>query len=84
MAAVGLSREQALELISGTAGAVSIAAVDGPASTVLAGDRAVLAALEDKVQAGGAFWAIVQEECAFHSPAMDGGRRNARPRARRP
>jgi acyl transferase domain-containing protein/acyl carrier protein len=71
MAAVGLSREQAVELISGTAGAVSIAAVNSPASTVLAGDRAVLAALEDKVRARGAFWAIVQEEYAFHSPAME-------------
>jgi acyl transferase domain-containing protein len=71
MAAVGLSQEQVLDLINGVVGEVSIAAVNSPASTVLAGDRDVLAALEDKVRARGAFWAIVQEEYAFHSPKME-------------
>jgi acyl transferase domain-containing protein len=71
MAAVGLGPEQALALINGAAGEVSIAAVNSPASTVLAGDRDVLAALEDKVRARGAFWAIVQEEYAFHGPKME-------------
>ncbi|HEY0935128.1 MAG TPA: acyltransferase domain-containing protein, partial [Trebonia sp.] len=70
MAAVGLSQEQVRDLINGVAGEVSIAAVNSPVSTVLSGDRDVLAALEQKVRARGAFWAIVQEEYAFHSPKM--------------
>jgi acyl transferase domain-containing protein len=71
MAAVGLGQEQVLDLINGVAGEVSIAAVNSPASTVLVGDRDVLAALEDKVRARGVFWAIVQEEYAFHGPKME-------------
>ena len=43
MAAVGLGPEQTLALINGAAGEVSIAAINSPASTVLAGDRDVLA-----------------------------------------
>ena len=71
MAAVGLGPEQALALINGSAGQVSIAAINSPASTVLGGDREVLAALEEKVRARGAFWAMVQEEYAFHGPKME-------------
>jgi rifamycin polyketide synthase modules 1, 2 and 3 len=71
MAAVGLSQEKVRDLINGVAGEMSIAAVNSPVSTVVAGDRDVLAALEHKVRARGAFWAIVQEEYAFHSPKME-------------
>ncbi len=69
MAAVGLGVAQAEALIAGRGG-VSVAAVNSPVSTVLAGERDALAGLEAEVRARGAFWATVQEEYAFHSPMM--------------
>ncbi len=70
MAAAGLDPEQAMALIAASGGEVTIAAVNSPASTVLAGDPGALARLRDEVKARGAFWATVQEEYAFHSPRM--------------
>jgi acyl transferase domain-containing protein/acyl-CoA synthetase (AMP-forming)/AMP-acid ligase II len=71
MAAVGLGLEQAHALIAGAGGKVSIAAINSPVSTVLTGDKDALAALEGEARARGAFWAVVQEEYAFHGPGME-------------
>ncbi|MEW1614264.1 MULTISPECIES: type I polyketide synthase [unclassified Streptomyces] len=72
MVAVRADEGQAAELIRDRTDRIAVAAVNGPASTVLSGDRAalaeVIAAFEE---AGGrATWLPVSH--AFHSPLMDG------------
>ncbi|GAB2883510.1 type I polyketide synthase [Streptomyces mayteni] len=70
MVAMGLSEAAAAELIEPYADALSLAAVNGPESVVVAGDPAALAELEPVVRGRRAHWARIQAEYAFHSPRM--------------
>ncbi|MFJ8649769.1 SDR family NAD(P)-dependent oxidoreductase [Streptomyces sp. NPDC093546] len=74
MVALRASEEEAAGLLAGAgeyAGRVSVAAVNGPAATVLSGDREALAAVVERFEAGGgkAVWLRVSH--AFHSPLME-------------
>ncbi|MDT0317188.1 type I polyketide synthase [Streptomyces millisiae] len=70
MVAVGLSAESAAELIEPYGDLLSLAAVNGPGSVVVAGDPAALADLEPLVRGRRAHWARIQDEYAFHTPRM--------------
>jgi acyl transferase domain-containing protein/acyl-CoA synthetase (AMP-forming)/AMP-acid ligase II len=72
MAVVGLDRRETAELIAPYGGAVSIAAVNSPRNTVVAGPRPAMTDLAGAARARGVFWSVVQEEYAFHTPAMTG------------
>ncbi|MFG3079043.1 SDR family NAD(P)-dependent oxidoreductase [Streptomyces sp. NPDC048225] len=79
MVALRASEEQAAALLAGHTERVSLAAVNGPAATVLSGDRHELVRLVERFEASGgkATWLPVSH--AFHSPlmapALDGLRR---------
>jgi acyl transferase domain-containing protein len=68
MAAAGLPAGRVTELIEGTG--LHIAAVNSPASTVVAGDPEQLAKLADAVKAQRGGWSVIQQEYAFHTPVM--------------
>ncbi|MDG2304329.1 MAG: beta-ketoacyl synthase N-terminal-like domain-containing protein, partial [Candidatus Binatia bacterium] len=71
MVSVELSEPEARALVADAGGAVAVAAINGPASTVLSGDAAVLETMVDALSARdvGSRW--VRVEYAFHSPQMD-------------
>ncbi|WKX68653.1 type I polyketide synthase [Streptomyces sp. XD-27] len=71
MVALRASEEEAVELLADCAGTVSLAAVNGPAATVLSGEKeALAAAIRPFEEAGGkATWLKVGH--AFHSPLME-------------
>ncbi|MEU1126724.1 type I polyketide synthase, partial [Streptomyces sp. NPDC005899] len=71
MVALRAGEEQAAGLIRGRTDRVAVAAVNGPASTVLSGDREELADVVARFEAAGgkATWLPVSH--AFHSPLMD-------------
>ncbi|UXY24900.1 SDR family NAD(P)-dependent oxidoreductase (plasmid) [Streptomyces cynarae] len=71
MAALNAGEEEATALLAGHEDRIALAAVNGPAATVLSGDRealaAVVAAFEER--GGRASWLRVHH--AFHSPLME-------------
>lgn len=67
MLALAVAATAVEELLPST---LSIAAVNGPASTVVAGDEAALAAFEAACRARGWAGTRLQVSHAFHSPAM--------------
>ncbi|WP_225828223.1 type I polyketide synthase [Streptomyces naphthomycinicus] len=71
MAALRAGEEEAAALLDGCEDRVSLAAVNGPAATVLSGDRATLADRVRRFEAAGgkATWLPVSH--AFHSPLME-------------
>jgi myxalamid-type polyketide synthase MxaE and MxaD len=71
MAAVELSIEEAQQILVGSEDHVSIAASNGPASTVLSGDPAALAAIVDQLQRRDIFCRMVKVNFASHSPQME-------------
>ncbi len=71
MAAVELSIEEAQSVLAGYEDRVSIAVSNGPASTVLSGDPAALAAILDRLQRDDVFCRMVKVDFASHSPQMD-------------
>jgi acyl transferase domain-containing protein/acyl-CoA synthetase (AMP-forming)/AMP-acid ligase II len=70
MAVVGLDRRETAELIAPYGAAVSIAAVNSPRNTVVAGARPAIVDLAGAARSRGVFWSVIQEEYAFHTPAM--------------
>ncbi|MFG1920255.1 acyltransferase domain-containing protein, partial [Micromonospora sp. NPDC048898] len=70
MAVVGLDRRETAEVIAPYGAAVSIAAVNSPRNTVVAGTRPAMVELAGALRSRGVFWSTVQEEYAFHTPAM--------------
>jgi acyl transferase domain-containing protein len=70
MAAVGLPVDAVTDLIRSADGRLHIAAVNSPANTVVAGDRAALDDLHAQVVGRGAFWRIIAPHYAFHTPLM--------------
>jgi acyl transferase domain-containing protein/acyl carrier protein len=71
MAAVELSIEEARGILVGLEDRVSIAASNGPASTVLSGDPATLAAILDRLRQRDIFCRLVKVDFAAHSPQME-------------
>lgn len=71
MMAVGLSKEQAGELLAERQYRVSIAAVNGPTNTTLAGDADDMADIAVKLHAAGVFHKKLEVEVPYHSPMMD-------------
>ncbi|MER6313293.1 type I polyketide synthase [Streptomyces sp. NPDC001581] len=71
MVALRASEEQATALLAGHEELVSLAAVNGPAATVLSGDREALAAVVADFEAAGGKATWLRVSHAFHSPLMD-------------
>ncbi|MGB2677059.1 MAG: beta-ketoacyl synthase N-terminal-like domain-containing protein [Candidatus Acidiferrum sp.] len=71
MAAVELSVAEARCVLVGSEDRVSIAVSNSPASTVLSGDPAALAAILDQLQHHDIFCRMVKVDFASHSPQME-------------
>ena len=71
MAAVELSIEDARHVLAGHEDRVSIAASNGPTSTVLSGDPAALGAIVSELQRREIFCRMVKVDFAAHSPQME-------------
>jgi myxalamid-type polyketide synthase MxaE and MxaD len=71
MAVVELSIEEARRVLVGFEDRVSIAVSNGPTSTVLSGDPAVLAVILDQLQRRDIFCRMVKVDFASHSPQME-------------
>ncbi|MGF1426764.1 SDR family NAD(P)-dependent oxidoreductase [Kitasatospora sp. LaBMicrA B282] len=71
MLAVAASPEEAEALLAGHAGAVGLAAVNGPRSVVLSGGEAAVEEVEQQARAAGHRVKRLSVSHAFHSPLMD-------------
>jgi acyl transferase domain-containing protein/acyl carrier protein len=71
MAVIGLSKAKTEELLQGYGGQLSIAALNSPTSTVVAGDSNALADLLDVIQEQGYFGRMLTVDYAFHTPQME-------------
>ncbi|HET9209476.1 MAG TPA: type I polyketide synthase, partial [Thermoanaerobaculia bacterium] len=71
MASVGLSEERAREALEPFAGRLSIAAVNGPSSTVISGEPAALEELLAGLAAREVEGRAIRGAFAFHSPQME-------------
>ncbi|GAA4959129.1 epothilone polyketide synthase D [Nonomuraea thailandensis] len=71
MLTTGLTQEQAEDVVTGFADRVAVAALNGPSSTVLSGDRAALAEIAARLDRGGVFQREVAVDFASHSPQVD-------------
>ncbi|MFC9976570.1 SDR family NAD(P)-dependent oxidoreductase [Spirillospora sp. NPDC127200] len=73
MAAVGLSRDRAIEVIAAYPG-VEVAGVNSAQDVTLAGPEAQLKPLGDELEARGVFFRLLDLDYAFHSAAMQPAR----------
>ncbi len=71
MAAVGAPETVVLDLLDGQPGRVTIAALNGPAQTVLSGPLDELTALEPRFRGAGIRWQSLPVSHAFHSPLVE-------------
>ncbi|MFD9702986.1 SDR family NAD(P)-dependent oxidoreductase [Lentzea sp. NPDC059081] len=71
MVAIGASREVVLESLRDLADSVSVAAVNGPESTVISGDTDVVLRLADHWREQGVKTTRLRVSHAFHSPHME-------------
>jgi acyl transferase domain-containing protein len=71
MASVELSIDEARGILVGFEDRVSIAASNGPTSTVLSGDPATLGAILDRLRRRDIYCRMVNVDFASHSPQMD-------------
>ncbi len=71
MLAVGVSLDEARQLVSGCGEQVSIAAVNGPASVTLSGEAGPLEDIARQLEARQVFCRFLQVQYAFHSAQMD-------------
>ncbi|WP_343961228.1 type I polyketide synthase, partial [Streptosporangium amethystogenes] len=71
MAALEAREEEVLPLLAGREDQVSIAAVNGPASLVVAGEEDAVLEIAARLAAGGRRTRRLQVSHAFHSPRMD-------------
>ena len=71
MATVELSIEEARRVLVGVEDRVSVAASNGPTSTVLSGDPGALAVIMDQLQRDDIFCRLVKVDFASHSPQME-------------
>ena len=71
MAAVELSIEEARRALAGYEDRVSVAASNGPSSTILSGEPAALKAILDRLRGQDIFCGMLKVDFASHSPQMD-------------
>ncbi len=71
MVALRASEQQAAALVAGHERQLAVAAVNGPESTVLSGDRDALAAVVATFESAGGKATWLRVSHAFHSPLMD-------------
>ncbi|MFK7734716.1 MAG: SDR family NAD(P)-dependent oxidoreductase [Pirellulaceae bacterium] len=71
MLAAGLSPNEVLEAIAGIEDRVSVAAINGPTSVTISGERDAIHSLADKLESQGIFCRRLAVEYAFHSPQME-------------
>lgn len=71
MLALGLSVEEAAELLAAYAELVSFAAINSPAAVTLAGDRQALESIRLDAEARGVFARALDVEVPYHSPLME-------------
>ena len=71
MAAVGLSRAEAEDLLAARDGRVELAGVNSPTDVTLAGEATELSALGDDLIARGVFFRELDLDYAFHTRSMD-------------
>ncbi|MFE3497962.1 SDR family NAD(P)-dependent oxidoreductase, partial [Streptomyces sp. NPDC059175] len=71
MIALQATEDEVLPLLDGLDGQVCIAAVNGPDSVVISGDRAAATGVADRLAAEGRRTKKLQVSHAFHSPHMD-------------
>lgn len=71
MAVTELSREEAEKIAETYQGKFSVAVNNSPKSTVLAGDKAAIEEVLQKLDADGLFCRMVKVDVASHSPQMD-------------
>ncbi|MBT1704051.1 type I polyketide synthase [Chryseosolibacter indicus] len=71
MAVTELSHEDALKVVAGYAGKLSVAVNNSPKSTVLAGDKASIDEVMAQLESKGLFCRLVKVDVASHSPQMD-------------
>jgi acyl transferase domain-containing protein/acyl carrier protein len=71
MVAVELPEEEVLQALAGSAGRIDVAAVNGPAATVIAGDPAAIEEAVARLRGRGAACRPLRVEYAFHSPGME-------------
>ncbi|MFN3191970.1 MAG: SDR family NAD(P)-dependent oxidoreductase [Aureliella sp.] len=71
MLAAGLSPDEVPEWIRGMEHEVSIAAMNGPTSVTISGDKDAISNLADRLEDKGVFCRRLAVEYAFHSPQMD-------------
>ncbi len=71
MMMVGLTPDEARELLAGQDAQASVAIVNSPTSTVLSGDPGVLESVAARLQSRGTFHRWINVDFASHSPQMD-------------
>ncbi|TMG97907.1 MAG: acyltransferase domain-containing protein, partial [Betaproteobacteria bacterium] len=71
MAAIGVSEDEARELLAPYRGAIHIAALNAPTQLTLAGEAAAVEELAATLTERGRFARVLPLPYAFHSPAMD-------------
>jgi myxalamid-type polyketide synthase MxaE and MxaD len=71
MLAAAIAGAEAEELVAAHGGAISLAAVNGPASVTLSGDADALAALQASLEARQVFARLLPVVVPYHSDAMD-------------
>ncbi|KIF73257.1 polyketide synthase, partial [Streptomyces sp. 150FB] len=72
MVSLTVSEKEVLPLIAGREHEVTVAAVNGPAATVIAGDESAVLEIADRIAAAGHKTKRLRVSHAFHSPHMDG------------
>ncbi|MCR9293692.1 MAG: SDR family NAD(P)-dependent oxidoreductase [bacterium] len=71
MVAAGLSPDEVPQWISGMESLVGIAAINGPSSVTISGDRDAIDSLTQRLETEGVFCRKLAVEYAFHSPQME-------------
>ncbi|MFF8960954.1 SDR family NAD(P)-dependent oxidoreductase [Streptomyces sp. NPDC014894] len=71
MASVELGAEEAARELAPYAGALSVAAINGPTSTILSGDAGAMRRLLTSLQERGVFCRLVQVDFASHGPQVE-------------
>ena len=71
MVAAGLSRDEVPQWIEGIEEEVGIAAINGPTSVTISGDKDAIEGLAIRLENEGVFCRRLQVEYAFHSPQME-------------
>ncbi|HEX6507792.1 MAG TPA: SDR family NAD(P)-dependent oxidoreductase, partial [Chloroflexota bacterium] len=71
MLSVGLPVQDAMDVLEGYGGRVSVGVVNSPTTTVLSGEPAALREIEVRLDTQGVFCRFVKSDIAFHSPQME-------------